>query len=295
MSVHSLALMYKKSGRPAPRGLLITDFDGTLLRSDRTTFGRRDLDALNDLPTGQIVRVIATGRSIHSFETVGVKHLPVDFVIFSTGAGVSEWPSGRLVRKVGMQQEEVFHICGELREAGLDLMVLRPIPHTHHFAYISGDNPCADFNRRLSLYSPYAEKMRDNGRNFGEATQILVIEEAERGSQALSLVRERLSEFSVIQTTSPLDGKSTWIEIFPSGVSKSATANWLARELGVLQEDVLSVGNDYNDLDLLDWAGTSYVVENAPVDMKQRYPVVASNDEGGVAEAISKWPVASSQ
>ena len=284
--------MYKKSGRPAPRGLLITDFDGTLLRSDRTSFGRRDLEALNNLAARQIVRIIATGRSIHSFQTVGAKELPVDFVIFSTGAGVSEWPTGRLVRKVDLQQNEVSRICEVLREAGLDLMVLRPIPKTHHFAYLSGNNPCQDFDRRLSLYSPYAEKLSDKGRNFGEATQILVIEDAERGTEALMLVREKLSEFSIIQTTSPLDGKSTWIEIFPSGVSKSATANWLAQELGVLPEDSLSIGNDYNDLDLLDWAGTSCVVANAPREMRERYPVVASNNDDGVAEAISNWRVA---
>ena len=139
------------------------------------------------------------------------------------------------------------------------------------------------------MYGPYAEKLTDNGRHFGEATQVLVIEEAERGTEALMLVREKLPDFSVIQTTSPLDGKSTWIEIFPNGVSKSATADWLARELGVLPEDALSIGNDYNDLDLLDWAGASCVVANAPRELKERYPVVASNDEGGVAEAIKSW------
>jgi len=45
------------------------------------------------------------------------------------------------------------------------------------------------------------------------------------------------------------------------------------------------VGNDYNDLDLLEWAGKSYVVENAPTDLKARFPAVASNNHGGVAEA----------
>ena len=292
MTIQSHPLNHKQRGLPAPKGFLITDFDGTLLRSDRT-FSSRDIDALKELATRQITRIIATGRSMHSFETVGVESLPVDYVIFSTGAGVVEWPTRRLVRKVGLKEQEVIQICEMLRAAGLDLMVLRPIPKTHHFAYLAGENPCADFDRRLKLYGPYAEKLQDGGRDFGEATQILVIVAAESGAEAITQVRKGLPDFSIIQTTSPLDGKSTWIEIFPRGVSKSATADWLARELAVLPADTLSIGNDYNDLDLLDWAGTSCVVANAPADLRERYSTVASNNDGGVAEAISKWRVAS--
>jgi Cof subfamily protein (haloacid dehalogenase superfamily) len=288
MTIHCQPLTRKRRGFPAPRGLLITDFDGTLLRSDRT-LGDLDRKALEALAARQVLRIIATGRSMHSFETVGVKNLPVDYVIFSTGAGVVEWPEGRLVRKVDLPGREVRHICGVLRKAGLDLMVLQPIPKTHHFTYLAGDRPCEDFRRRLALYGPYAEKLPDDRCNFGEATQVLVIVPAEEGKRTLAAVREALPEFSVIQTTSPLDGASTWIEIFPNGVSKSATANWLAQQLAVSPGDTLSIGNDYNDLDLLDWAGTACVVANAPAAIRDRYTEVASNDEGGVAEAIHDW------
>ena len=73
--------------KPGPVGLFITDFDGTLLRSDRT-FSDDDLEALHRLGRLNICRVIATGRSIFSFNTVVGPDLPLDFVIFSTGAGM---------------------------------------------------------------------------------------------------------------------------------------------------------------------------------------------------------------
>jgi len=282
---------HRQQGLPAPKGLFLTDFDGTLLRSDRT-FNPMDLTALERLADLNIVRIVATGRSMHSFLTVGVKHLPVDFVIFSTGAGVAEWPSGRLIRKVSLKSQQVRHICAELHAAKLDLMVLRPIPQTHRFAFLSAGRPCPDFIRRLKLYRPYAERLNDSGRSFGEATQVLVIIPAEAGPAALEKVRSALPEYSIIHTTSPLDGESTWIEIFPEGVSKSATAAWIAQQLKVLRRDTLSVGNDFNDLDLLDWAATSYVVANAPGRLLSRYSAVASNNDGGVAEAIRKWHLA---
>ncbi|MBW2583573.1 MAG: HAD hydrolase family protein [Deltaproteobacteria bacterium] len=52
---------------------------------------------------------------------------------------------------------------------------------------------------------------------------------------------------------------------------------------------IVSVGNDYNDIDLLEWTPSSYVVNNAPSDLKNRFTCVASNNNGGVAEAARRW------
>ena len=51
----------------------------------------------------------------------------------------------------------------------------------------------------------------------------------------------------------------------------------------------MSVGNDYNDLDLLEWTSGSFVVDNAPADLKKRFVGVNSNNDGGVAEAARRW------
>lgn len=73
-----------------PRGLFIMDFDGTLLRSDRTV-AAEGLVALRQLGELGIIRAIATGRSLFSFNTVPLSDLPLDFVIFSTGAGILQY------------------------------------------------------------------------------------------------------------------------------------------------------------------------------------------------------------
>jgi hydroxymethylpyrimidine pyrophosphatase-like HAD family hydrolase len=93
----------------------------------------------------------------------------------------------------------------------------------------------------------------------------------------------------VIRTTSPLDGASRWIEIFPLSVSKARGAEWVVRRHGIRDQDVLAVGNDYNDLDLLDWAAASYLVKNAPQPLHDLFPTVPSNDASGFSEAVSRW------
>ena len=276
-----------RKGEP-PSGLFVCDFDGTLLRSDRS-FSNADLEALRQLDAFGIVRVIATGRSIYSLNTVSISELPVDFIIFSSGAGVTRHPGGQIIRKVSLEAQEVSRAIAILRADDLDFMVHRPIPDNHVFGYFESTPANADFKRRIDLYSQFAFPLDDVSDGFGTATQLLAILPPAGSLQVLKTLRKKLPDFNIIQTTSPLDGQSIWIEIFPATVSKGLTVAWLTAEFDIDPDRTLSIGNDYNDLDLLEWTASSFVVENAPDDLKERFPVVASNNESGVAEGIKRW------
>jgi hydroxymethylpyrimidine pyrophosphatase-like HAD family hydrolase len=96
-----------------------------------------------------------------------------------------------------------------------------------------------------------------------------------------------LPGFQVIRATSPTDGASTWVELYPRGVNKASAAAWLweGAERPLLR---VAIGNDYNDLDLLDWADLSFVVGNAPPELRARYATVATNDAAGFSEAVRR-------
>jgi HAD superfamily hydrolase (TIGR01484 family) len=264
------------------------DFDGTLLRSDRTV-ASEDREVLGQLGELGIIRAIATGRSLFSFNTVTIANLPLDFVIFSTGAGVMQYDGNKIIRRVHLEPREVDRAGQVLKAHRLDFMIHRTIPDNHRFAYYRANRENSDFDRRLELYRRHADMLTETAEGFGPATQLLAVVPARNGTSALGAIRNELVDFNVIQTTSPLDGKSTWIEIFPATVSKSQTAAWLAEELQIDTRQTVSVGNDYNDLDLLAWTESSYVVANAPADLKNRFETVASNNDGGVAQAARRW------
>ena len=271
-----------------PCGLFVCDFDGTLLRSDRS-FSDTDLNALIRLEELGIIRAVATGRSIYSINTVPISNLPVDFILFSSGAGISRHPDGRIIRKVSLEPHEVSLAIKTLQANNLDFMVHHPIPDNHIFSYVESTSDNPDFKRRIELYHQFAKPLETAIDGFGDATQLLAILPPADNRPVIAMLENALPGFNIIQTTSPLDGQSTWIEIFPTTVSKSLTAEWLSTAYGLKADQALSVGNDYNDLDLLEWAGCSFVVDNAPHDLKSRFPVVASNNECGVAEAIERW------
>ncbi|MGD8944539.1 MAG: HAD family hydrolase [Desulfobacterales bacterium] len=272
----------------SPIGLFICDFDGTLLRSDRS-FSNDDLEALKRLGELGIARAVATGRSVYSINTIPISTLPVDFLIFSSGAGINRHPDGLIIRKTGLEAHQVRQAIQILQAHQLDFMVHRPIPDNHAFSYFESTSGNADFNRRIDIYRQFAKPLDTRHDGFDMATQLLAVVPPDDTRPLIQTLRMALPDFNIIQTTSPLDGCSTWIEIFPASVSKSLAAEWLAEKFSLNANQALSVGNDYNDLDMLDWAGCSFVVRNAPHDLTDRFLVVASNNDGGVAEAIDRW------
>ncbi|MEJ5359965.1 MAG: HAD family hydrolase [Desulfobacterales bacterium] len=277
-----------KSGR-GPSGLFLTDLDGTLLGPERT-IAEDDRRALLALGDAGIVRAVATGRSIFSLRRLDLAALPVDYLIVSSGAGVLEHPSGRLLRAVSMEEGDVRRAFRALRELGFDFMIHEPIPETHRFRYVAltGNNP--DFTARIELYRDVAQPAAEHDSEApGRATQLVAILPPGRAAEGVEAVRRALPGLTVIRTTSPLDGRSTWIEILPPGVSKASGAAWLAERLGIPHRLTAAVGNDFNDLELLSWAETAFVTGNAPEELRRRFTPVPANSRGGVGEAIRRW------
>jgi hydroxymethylpyrimidine pyrophosphatase-like HAD family hydrolase len=273
-------------------GMLVTDLDGTLLNSHRE-IGRKDRQLLERLGEERVLRVVATGRSLYSFGRVLGRETPVDYVIFSTGAGILDFADHRIIRALSLNPAEVGEIVRTLAEMDLDYMVHKPIPENHRFLYRckGTDNP--DFQRRCRHYEPFCEAA-DHGfleqpERFGRATQFVIIEANGHSPALYREVKRRLARYSVIRTTSPMDGRSLWVEVFPGAVSKALSAAWLARQARVPRSKVVAVGNDHNDADLLAWAGSGFVVANAASSLKKKYPLVASHNDNGVSQAVALW------
>jgi hypothetical protein len=269
--------------------MVVTDLDGTLLdtRSQLSDETRRALERLGE--TGA-VRVVATGRSLHSAELVIDAQFPIDYLVFSSGAGILDWRSRELLAVHEMPNEHARAALDRLLAKNMAFMVHLGVPDNHYFYYHlpagtkSADNP--DFHRRCERYRAFAEPLDGRSLDGLRITQLLAVEAPGSASHYDALVSE-LDHLNVVLTTSPLDHRSRWIEIFSPAASKSRAAEWLRRRHAVSHQDVVAVGNDFNDRDLLDWAEHAYVVANAAASLRQRYTVVASNDEQGFVEAVT--------
>ena len=80
------------------------------------------------------------------------------------------------------------------------------------------------------------------------------------------------------------------LELVPEGVSKETGLRLLMEERGLAPSDVVAVGDGNNDVEMLRLAGAGVAVGNASeAALAAADHVVASSDEGGVAEAIRRF------
>lgn len=267
-----------------PLGMVVTDLDGTLLDS-RHALGAENRRTLDELGRLGIVRVISTGRSLFSALAVLPADTPIDYLCHSSGAGIVSWPARVALRVVNMAADAAVELTRELLARDVDFMLHFAIPDNHRFYAHRTQRANSDFDRRVARYAAYSRALTQPLPEPCVMSQALVIEPPPGPGRHAELALA-LPGFQVIRTTSPLDGASTWIEIFPLGVNKAAAATWLWQSAQQRALGRVAVGNDYNDVDLLDWADHSFVVGNAPAELCARYPTVATNDEAGFSEAV---------
>ena len=278
---------------PPPVGLVATDLDGTLLGPDHA-LGTRDAAALRALGRAGVVRVVATGRSLHAAERVLDRGFPIDYLAASSGAGIVDWRSGRILHTHRFEARGARRAAEVLTRLGVDFMAHSPVPDDHRFRFVRARPANPDFERRVGRYGEFATPWREGKAARGpgagadampEACQFVAI--LLPGEWALF---ERLSAalpgFAVVRSTSPLDGRSLWAEVRPPGVGKAAAVAWLAGRHRLDAKRTAAVGNDYNDSDLLGWSANPFVVGNAAAELRERFRVVSPNDAGGFSDVV---------
>lgn len=265
-------------------GAIFTDLDGTLLNS-RQQVSSTNLACLHRLGEAGIVRVIATGRSHLSFQRVIPPGFPADYLIFSSGAGILDLETGKLLNHSGLEGDDVTRITSALERHDTDYMVHEQVPENHRFTYRKTNKANTDFSKRIELYREYATDFSQTGRYPQKSAQVIAV--LSGGAETFSRIRNDLNGYQVTRTTSPLDHHSIWMEIYPKHVHKGSGAAWLCRHLDIDHLTTTGIGNDYNDLDLLDFTLHSYLVANAPTELHSRYRLAPSNDQDGFSYAAN--------
>jgi Cof subfamily protein (haloacid dehalogenase superfamily) len=268
--------------------MVVTDLDGTLLNSSHQ-LSERNLDTLQNLGEIGITRIIATGRSVFSAKNALPSDLPLDFLVFSSGSGIEDWDRKKLLKSCNLSREEVFLSYNLLIKKGIDFFVLDAVPNNHYCAYLKQNPYNPDFDSRLALYKEFAREIDRNHFIAGEACQLIGIAYGEEAAATYQQIKNSIEDLNVVRSTSPIDGKSVWIEIYPREASKSNGLVYLSDMLHIEPEDTMVIGNDYNDLDMLRWTAHPFVVANAPVELRNEFPVVASNDDDGFSNAVELW------
>jgi HAD superfamily hydrolase (TIGR01484 family) len=115
--------------------------------------------------------------------------------------------------------------------------------------------------------------------NGGVEAMRLLVESlrSEARDCAVSLTEYEHRDFSLIDVTDPL-------------ATKGQALAWLAGQLGVDRDEVMAIGDNFNDLEMLEYSGVPVVMGNAVSGLKDRgWTMTGDNDHEGVVEAIRRF------
>lgn len=269
--------------------LVATDLDGTFLKNDKS-ISKENIDMLHSLGENGIVRVIATGRNLKKTIEVIPSEIPFDYIVFSSGAGVYDSKSGKLLYHKNLSELVVQQLVDFLVENDLNFHLFKPVPENHNCWYHRGSVSCSEFESYFEYLRSHSEPLPHTQIINSEACQFLVVfpNNLERFLSLKSAIENKFQDVKVVRTSSPLETGYIWMEIFHQSVSKGNGVKFVCDTLEIEHEYTLGIGNDFNDLDLLEFTNYSYIVENGPAEMKNRFLLAGSNEENAFARAIEK-------
>lgn len=81
-----------------------------------------------------------------------------------------------------------------------------------------------------------------------------------------------------------------FLELVPKGIDKAQSLSVLLEETGMKREEMITIGDGFNDLSMIQYAGLGIAMANAqPVVRENADFITYSNDEDGVAHAVEKF------
>lgn len=85
-------------------------------------------------------------------------------------------------------------------------------------------------------------------------------------------------------------GWSSWLDIAPEGINKASGLQQICRQLGVRRKDVLAIGDGFNDVEMLEWAGRGVAVGDAAEGVQEYADHVTDTfAERGTSNELNRW------
>ena len=80
-------------------------------------------------------------------------------------------------------------------------------------------------------------------------------------------------------------------DVMKEGVTKAYALQKLSESLGIKRKEIVAIGDQLNDIDLIEYAGLGIAVANAEDTLKEKADIVtnSTNNEDAVSEAIEKY------
>jgi len=276
---------------PPPR-LIAIDVDGTLLPTNSQIISERNAQTLRAAQAAGITVVIATGRRpAYTVPLLANLGLRADTPLIASNGAVLSTLGGGVIDRCHMPARVARGLCGVLRPFGSVVftfdrpgrgeLILEDLEAAHGriAMWVETNRNAIEVVKPLEL----ALVDCDDPVQGMAAGTISEMREAEKALKA----SEWSAECESVRTEYPARDISI-LDLLPPGVSKGWALERLATRLGIDRKETMAIGDNWNDLSMLEWAGQRIVMANAAEELRtlaktRGWKLAPSNDEDGVA------------
>lgn len=269
-----------------PVRLVAIDMDGTLLPSFSQSISPRNAQALRAAQSAGVTVAIATGRrTAYTAPLLEGLGLRADMPLITSNGAVTRTLGGdRIARE----------LCGLLRpygtlvftfdQVGRGELILEDFEQAHQRIAL-----WVEANRNaIEVVKPLEDGLPDGN----DPIQGMVTGSIEKMRQAEKVLKASplIGSCEAVRTEYPSRELSI-LDLLPPGVSKGWALERLAARLGVDRKETMAIGDNWNDVDMLEWAGQAVLMGNAAQDLRtlaktNGWKQAPPNDEDGVAVTL---------
>lgn len=280
--------------------LIAIDIDGTLLNS-KSELTQNTIEVLKQASEKGIYIVLTSGRMTSVVKVFCNKIGADKFLIAENGASIVDLHSDELIYKRYIPKNTVLDIINVCEENNIYYMIytnkeliVKNLKHMALFFYKQNYNPNARLNTHIATYE-YIETLED------DFTKIMICDEDRAIYNSIVNKLKKLESIDVMDiphiSTKVLNiGTEEKILSYSyADISAKNTNKWTALEilitmLGIKSEEVIAIGDNINDIQMIENAGLGVAMANGtPVVRNIADEIAPPNDEDGVAYIVKKY------
>ncbi len=255
--------------------LIAADVDGTLVDSEKRISPATEAAVKKARELG-VIFTLSTGRTVQGLGKYLYLVKPGTPIVTYNGAEVLIPDTGEVLYRQGLEASAAEEIIRSGMSLGASVIVW-----SRGVLYLSGKNERTEKYRRI--YNAEGRPITDPAALAAEGvTKAMWLDEP-------GIIERSQKEFCLGGVCCVIS-EPGYLEFIDARVSKAEGLKKAAEYLNVRREEVMALGDSYNDTDMLRWAGLGVAMANAEEEVKAAADhITASNEEDGVARAIETF------
>lgn len=262
--------------------LIVLDLDGTLTNSKKVITAR-NRETLIRVQEQGIRLVLASGRPTYGIVPLA-NELRMNefggFILSYNGGEIINWETKEMMYENVLPNDIVPILYESARTHHLSIL-------TYDEAEIVTEHPQDPYVQKEAFLNKMA--VRETNDFLKDITlpvaKCLIVGDADKLIPLEAELSLRLQGRINVFRSEPY-----FLELVPQGIDKALSLGVLLKETGIEREEIIAMGDGYNDLSMIKFAGLGIAMGNAQEPVKKAADYITlSNDEDGVAEAIIKF------